>query len=492
MRRSVFIALGVVLAAAMGHAQEPWYVQGADASSHGSDVDLTEANAGWASTYGGWSVRRGHVPDRMGDTADGDVTIMVEPYNPPITVPASGGTFQYTVTATNNETTPLTFQVWTIAVLPNGNPYGPVFGPVYVHLPGGWSASGDLLQYVPDFAPAGTYTYRAHVGLYPYESWDSDSFAFDKLSGGGWYPQSPAASYSLTGVAFVDVETGWAVSDYREIIHTTDGGDTWYHQDDQQPYPEEYNDVCFVDAQTGWVVGSTILHTTDAGENWTAQDSYYDYELYSVHFVDANNGWAVGGYVDYFGSNHKRVIEHTANGGATWYGQFGESYEYPFHSVHFADADHGWAVGRPGAIFQTTNGGSSWNEQTSGTTADLEGVFFTDANTGWCVGAGGTVLHTTNGGGYWYPQDSGTNDYLEGVHFVDSSTGWIVGASYPPYQGVVLHTTDGGDTWSPQSVPIGEYLLYDVCFIGADHGWAAGGMLYPYSGVMLHTETGGE
>lgn len=182
-----------------------------------------------------------------------DVTIEIEPYNPPITIPASGGNFQYTITVANNEATRVTFDVWTVAILPSGNPYGPVFGPVSFHLPDGWSSKrDDLSRYVPALAPPGKYTYIARVGIYPSEFWDSDSFTFEKLSESvGWYPQVPGASYALTGVDFPDVDNGWAVSTYEEIIHTRDGGDTWYAQDDQQPYPHSYNDVCFVDTQTG-------------------------------------------------------------------------------------------------------------------------------------------------------------------------------------------------------------------------------------------------
>jgi photosystem II stability/assembly factor-like uncharacterized protein len=435
-----------------------------------------------------------------GDILELDVTITLEPYNPPITIPASGGNFQYSITIDNNEATPMTFDVWTMVTLPNGNPYGPLFGPIDFHIPDGWSSNrDDLIQQVPDFAPPGDYTYIAYVGLYPDEIWNSDRFTFEKLPVGGWYSQSPGVFYELRGVDFVDVDNGWAVSDYQEIIHTTDGGDTWHHQDDGQNYPHQYNDVSFVDTQTGWVVGhgwslgGTILHTTDAGEHWIEQESYYDYEFHSVFFLDASTGWAVGGYVDYLGSNHKRIVEHTSDGGNTWYGQHSQSYRYPLSSVHFVDANNGWAVGGPGYILHTTNGGNTWNEQTSGTNQYLQSVFFMDANTGWCVGEEGTVLHTTNGGDYWYPQATGTTNNFEGVCFVDANTGWIAGVDWSLFRPVIMQTTDGGNTWNTQDPGTGndEVYLNDICFVDENHGWAAGA-LWPATGVMLHIEEGGE
>ena len=59
----------------------------------------------------------------------------------------------------------------------------------------------------------------------------------------------------------------------------------------------------------------------------------------------------------------------------------------------------GTVVGTEGTIFRTTDGGTTWVTQTSGTTNDLHGVSFTDGNNGTVVGDDGTILRTTNGGG---------------------------------------------------------------------------------------------
>jgi photosystem II stability/assembly factor-like uncharacterized protein len=433
-------------------------------------------------------------------TAQGaDYTVVISPYNPPIMIPAAGGSYGYRLGVQNNEATSRAFDVWTVYTYPGGGLSDAVYGPVELELPpGGWSAHSDLTQFVPGDLPAGTYTYTAHAGVFPDVVWTSDSFSLEKLTGSiGWYPQSPGVSNGLRGVWFVDADTGWAVSSYREIIHSTDGGDTWLHQDDGQYYPHEYNDVCFVDDQTGWVVGhgwslgGTILHTSDGGATWVEQDHPSDYELNSVFFLDADRGWAVGGYFDIYGSNHRRVIEYTPDGGNTWYEQHWQSYRYPLRSVHFADPDHGWAAGGPGYILRTSNGGDTWTEQDTGSSY-LEGVFFIDANEGWCVGSDGKVLHTTDGGAVWQDQDSGTTADFNSVFFTDADTGWIAGVDYALFRPVVMQTRDGGDSWQPQDTGTGdaEIVLTDVHFVDPNHGWAAG-FAFPDIGVMLHTENGG-
>jgi hypothetical protein len=135
------------------------------------------------------------------------------------------------------------------------------------------------------------------------------------------------------------------------------------------------------------------------------------------------------------------TILHTTNAGTTWTSQTSGTTN-PLTGISFADANTGTAVGSVmGQILRTTNGGATWTSQTSGTTNSLYGVSFTDVSTGTVVGFSGTILRTTNGGATWTSQSSGTNP-LQGVYFTNASTGTAVGAA-----GTILHTTTGGITW---------------------------------------------
>ena len=78
------------------------------------------------------------------------------------------------------------------------------------------------------------------------------------------------------------------------------------------------------------------------------------------------------------------------------------------YGVSFTDANNGTAVGVGGTILRTTDGGATWNLQSSGTSVVLSGVAFTDANTGAVVGDGGLILRTTDGGATWNQQSSGS------------------------------------------------------------------------------------
>lgn len=109
-----------------------------------------------------------------------DVTITLEPINPPIVIPTGGGSFDFTLTIQNNETSPVVLDGWTDILLPNGSIFGPVILRTGLNLEAGGSIIRTLSQNVPAHAPTGDYEYRAHLGLYPATVYVEDSFPFTK------------------------------------------------------------------------------------------------------------------------------------------------------------------------------------------------------------------------------------------------------------------------------------------------------------------------
>ena len=116
------------------------------------------------------------------DVIDYEVTLT--PYNPPIVIPAGGGTFDYNVMIANNTNIPQTFYAVLFADMPNGNQYGPISPtPYLVQLPAGGAGiiSQDLTQNVPGNAPTGDYTFYCLVGTDFNTVVDSSGFTFTKL-----------------------------------------------------------------------------------------------------------------------------------------------------------------------------------------------------------------------------------------------------------------------------------------------------------------------
>jgi hypothetical protein len=122
------------------------------------------------------------------------LTVTLTPVNPPIVIPATGGSFNYNTSVTNNSNTPQNFQYWIMVTLPTGTNYGPVLGPVALTLNPAQTIARTRTQAVPASAPAGTYVYHAYVGAYPNNITAQAQFNFSKsaidgahhLAGGNW------------------------------------------------------------------------------------------------------------------------------------------------------------------------------------------------------------------------------------------------------------------------------------------------------------------
>ncbi|MFC1568588.1 YCF48-related protein, partial [Candidatus Margulisiibacteriota bacterium] len=95
------------------------------------------------------------------------------------------------------------------------------------------------------------------------------------------------------------------------------------------------------------------------------------------------------------------------------------------------------------AAFFVTAALASWNEQTSGTTQDLNALGFASEALGFAAGANGTVLATANGGLTWEAKTSGTTEAFNDVLFPATAEAYFLGSS-----GTVLKTTDQGSSFT--------------------------------------------
>ena len=109
--------------------------------------------------------------------------ITLTPLNPPITIPAQGGSFDYTMTIENIANFTYIFDVWVMVFLPDFIPYGPVLLRTGLTLPSGGTLTRTLTQSVPGHAPPGRYAYGGHIGIYPDSVITGSGFTFTKLAG---------------------------------------------------------------------------------------------------------------------------------------------------------------------------------------------------------------------------------------------------------------------------------------------------------------------
>jgi len=253
-----------------------------------------------------------------------------------------------------------------------------------------------------------------------------------------WTPQLSNTYATLTLVKFFDDNTGWIYGE-GQILKTTNGGENWILLN--APSGPAY----FLTNDLGWIFNFPYcLATTDGGVSW---DTLYTHSLFfspeKMCFINGNLGFIKGATE---GINPHPLNLKTVDGGFNWEGFSFPGYELlaGWASLSFIDDSVGWACcnGLPstnlyGFVAKTTDAGESWVLQLN-TGALFLDIFFNDTNNGWTV-EGDSIWHTSDGGISWNNQSTETSDFWHSIHFTNENNGWAVGEN-----GKILHTFSGG------------------------------------------------
>ncbi len=162
---------------------------------------------------GGWDavipvdLDRNGVPDLAGVSssldrlaywsAEGALTISIEPMAEPVIIPPWGGSFDFRARLVNRSGSPMYVAAWTEATLPNGSVVGPLILYSYIGIGPYSGGMGVFTQSIPGFAPMGDYTYTAKIGGFPSEVLAADMLSFSKAES---FPGDgqPVTDWSLT------------------------------------------------------------------------------------------------------------------------------------------------------------------------------------------------------------------------------------------------------------------------------------------------------
>lgn len=109
--------------------------------------------------------------------------VTLTPHNPPIQIPAGGGSFSFDAEIYNAGDSATIFDGWTEVVIPTGATVGPLVLRTNLPINPGQTIMRIVTQFVPRGAPVGNYTYIGNAGTHPGVIEDSDSFTFEKLAG---------------------------------------------------------------------------------------------------------------------------------------------------------------------------------------------------------------------------------------------------------------------------------------------------------------------
>lgn len=108
------------------------------------------------------------------------LTCTMTPLNPPIVIPTSGGSFEFTVDIENPTDSTAVFDFWTDMTMPSGEMSETLILLEDLNLAAYGSYSDQMTQEVADSLPDGEYSYNCYVGDYPRYAWNQGSFPFTK------------------------------------------------------------------------------------------------------------------------------------------------------------------------------------------------------------------------------------------------------------------------------------------------------------------------
>ncbi|MDR2204931.1 MAG: T9SS type A sorting domain-containing protein [Flavobacteriaceae bacterium] len=225
---------------------------------------------------------------------------------------------------------------------------------------------------------------------------------------------------------------------------------------------------------TGFVALSALA---TAQYSWIPQGTHLStsFAVQTISIIDADNVW-ISVYDGSGAQTYPKVLAKTTNGGTTWTPQnvtgLTNQTGVMISDVAAIDAQTAFIVTAPtgtnpagNGIYKTTNGGTSWTQQTAYSNASFANqIYFWNANEGFSAGdpvpVGGNfeIYRTVNGGTNWTPVTgpaagdpdeygyNADNKYVLGDHV------WI-GTS----RGRLLHTANRGVTWDMISTPVQDY-----------------------------------
>ena len=296
-----------------------------------------------------------------------------------------------------------------------------------------------------------------------------------------------ADAHDVSGIQFVDVQTGWAIRSQGarcpgfpqtcpSVLMVTHDGQNWT---DLYRTPLSLDQLAFTSKDDGWLLGQRcadpntpgtceahVLVTTDGGHSWRDTLLPVHATLLSLSHPTVADGWVVSA----FGGPPSPELVASHDGGRTW-----QSLPDPglplAQSLFFRTAQQGWLLsgGEPGAgnqmkeLFGTTDGGHTWTKLAAsgslggpGTTGSASlptggyvgDLVFSIASDGWIASPRGSLLHSTDGGKTWQPAPIDAH-YFTTVGFATPQVGWAVSV-----EGEDLWLTDdGGRTWHSAGMP---------------------------------------
>jgi photosystem II stability/assembly factor-like uncharacterized protein len=179
--------------------------------------------------------------------------------------------------------------------------------------------------------------------------------------------------------------------------------------------------------------------------------------------------------------------------------------------LEMLDENNGKAIGDHGSIFETADGGKSWQRIGRGLPgSSFHRIYFVNRLLGWALSwkphqpsdsirpeYDASLLQTQDGGRSWIVQHTVNKGSLNGIVFSNKDEGWAVGRTFQKTDGIeterilVLRTMDQGRHWQDLSRSLGEASMTGSAEDILSDGPSKAAIL-TYQGAILLTSDAGQ
>ena len=235
------------------------------------------------------------------------------------------------------------------------------------------------------------------------------------------------------------------------LMTSTNGGVNWEVRMNPANLPNNIhlNDVDFIDSHTGYIACSygIVLKTIDGGDSWDSI-KVGDKHLKNLHITSADK-------IITSGSNGGIYISN--NAGIEWQ-EIDAGTDFDITAMTFPSTLKGYMIDRTGVLFETNNGGESWELLLDMEVLDGD-ILFPAEGSGYIVGQKRNVndqntyvFYTNNNGASWdtvwseLSFDSAILD-MYGEELLLTGLKWF-------YEGKIYSSTDQGLNWTEYELPL--------------------------------------
>jgi photosystem II stability/assembly factor-like uncharacterized protein len=307
-----------------------------------------------------------------------------------------------------------------------------------------------------------------------------------------WRLLSSGVDSSIISVDIVDTLISYAGTKNGRVLKTTDGGETW--QNLFTSHGGDVTSIFAVSEQKAFIIvnsetSTRIRRTLSFGASWGTvyEDTSPGAHLNAIHMFDEDNGFAIGNPV-----GGQWVLLSTTDGGANWsstgsLSQNGSETGFA-NSLDWTGNQMGWFGTNNNRVYNTTDGGNSWQPYTTSFTNSTT-VSFTDEQNG--IASGDATDKSIDGGLTW----TTASGQIAGNVVAGSAVKGVDGRWYFIFGNEVYKTYDQGDNFVMDYMQTNNFNSIDVELIQVGEnfwvtGYAVGemGTIAKYVELLLATD----